>query len=328
MAKRDYYAVLGVDRSATEDEIKQAFRRLAREFHPDVNKAEEAQARFVEIQEAYAVLSDAEKRSKYDRLGHAGVEGSFGPGGPAASVEFDFGDLNSVFDAFFGGGGGGGPGGGARHRAGPERPRARRAEPVTTRYAIDVDFLVAVTGGTRALEIQRAGSTQRVDVQIPAGVRDGAKLRVRGVGHADPASPGTRGDLILTVSVKPHPLFRRGEPTRGEREADVYLDLPLTIEEATLGAKIEIPTPTGVATVSVPAGSASGRKIRLRGQGCASTPAGDLYAIAMIQSPDLSSSGQNPDDETRSALRRLAERTDVRSSGAWNAVSPADEPAS
>lgn len=312
MAKRDYYAVLGVQRSATDDEIKQSFRDLARRYHPDVNKDAGASEKFVEIREAYTVLSDPEKRSAYDRFGHAGVAGSggaAGPGGAAGSVEFDFEDLGSMFDAFFGGPGRS-PGGARQGGAGRKR---RSPGPSQTRHAIEVDFVTAVLGGQRELEIKRGSAVQKVNVSIPAGVAHGAKLRVRGVGHADPDAPGQRGDLILTVNVKPHPLFRRGESGRGEQPRDVYIELPLTIEEATLGASIDIPTPTGSATLSVPAGAASGRRLRLRGQGCQGTPAGDLYAVLMVCAPKI----ENPDDETKQVLQRLGQMTPVRESPDW-----------
>lgn len=317
MAKRDYYAVLGIDRGASEGDIKRAFRELARKFHPDVNKDPGAQERFVEIQEAYAVLSDAEKRSAYDRFGHSGVNAP--PGG--FKVDFDAEDLGSMFDAFFGGRGrspfgGGGPAGarGGTHRA------ARQPRPAETRHEISIDLLTAALGGKRTLEIKRGGASQSVDVSIPAGVENGAKLRVRGVGHADPMAPGQRGDIILTVNVKPHPLFRRGDASRGEQSRDLYLDLPITIGEAVSGAKIDVPTPTGTATLAVPAGASSGRKLRLRGQGCQTTPAGDLYAVLLIQPP--------PADELTEAdletLARLGRATSVRTGPHWPASARSD----
>lgn len=315
MAKKDYYAVLGVQRSATDDEIKRAFRDLARRYHPDVNKDEGASERFVEIREAYAVLSDPEKRAAYDRFGHAGVAGTGqpGPASGAAGFDFDLEDLGSMFDAFFGGG----PRAGTRRGEGG---RVRRnAGPAQTRHAIEIDFITAVLGGQRDLEIKRGGTVQKVSVTIPPGVTSGSKLRVRGVGHADPDAPGRRGDLILTVTVRDHPLFRRGEASRGEQPRDIYIDLPLTIEEATLGASIDIPTPSGSASLSVPAGAASGRRLRLRGQGCEGTPRGDLYAVVMIIPPKIDS----PDDETAEALRMLSRRTRVRDSQAWRDASRA-----
>ncbi len=320
MAKRDCYAVLGIERSASEDDIKRAFRDQARKYHPDVNKAEGAQERFVEIREAYAVLSDPEKRAAYDRFGHSAVNAPAG----GYSVDFDAEDLGSMFDAFFGGrgrspfGGGGagvgGVGGGAAHR-GP-----RRARPAETRHEITIDFLVAATGGKRTLEIKRGNATQSVDVTIPAGVEPGAKLRVRGVGHADPHAAGKRGDVILTVHIRSHPLFRRGEATRGEQSRDLYLDLPITIAEAVNGAKVDVPTPTGTATISVPPGASSGSKLRLRGQGCQTTPAGDLYAVLMIKPPPADAI----DAEDRAVIDRLGRATTVRGGAHWPASAGTD----
>ncbi|MEO0629813.1 MAG: DnaJ C-terminal domain-containing protein [Planctomycetota bacterium] len=318
MAKRDYYAVLGIERSANEDDIKRAFRDLARKYHPDVNDAEGAQERFVEIQEAYAVLSDPEKRQAYDRFGHSGVNAPAG----GYKVDFDAEDLGSMFDAFFGGrgrspfgGGGAGSGGpSAAHRAN------RRARPAETRHEITIDLLVSATGGKRTLEIQRGSTTQSIDVTIPPGVEPGAKLRVRGVGHADPLSPGKRGDVILTVHIRPHPLFRRGDAGRGEKSRDVYLELPVTFAEAVNGAKIDVPTPTGTATIAVPAGASSGSKLRLRGQGCQTTPAGDLYAVLMVKTPPA----EALTDADREVIDRLGANTIVREGGHWPASTPTD----
>ncbi|MEM0915871.1 MAG: J domain-containing protein [Planctomycetota bacterium] len=313
MAKRDYYAVLGIERSATEDDIKRAFRDLARKYHPDVNDSDGAQERFVEIQEAYAVLSDAEKRAAYDRFGHSGVNAPAG----GYKVDFDAEDLGSMFDAFFGGRNrspfGGGSGGGA-HRA------QRRARPAETRHEITIDFLVAATGGNRTLEIKRGNKTQSVDVTIPAGVEPGAQLRVRGVGHADPHAAGRQGDVILTVHIRPHPLFRRGDASRSEQPRDLYFDLPITIAEAINGAKVDVPTPTGTATIAVPPGASSGSKLRLRGQGCQTTPAGDLYAVLMIKPPPADAIT----DDDRAMIDRLGAVTRVRTDGHWPASASTD----
>jgi DnaJ-class molecular chaperone len=303
MAKRDYYAVLGVSRSATAEEIRRAFRELARRYHPDVNKDPAAQGRYLEVQEAYDVLSDAEKRASYDRFGHVGARGPGVGGGEGEGIGAE--ELGSMFEAFFGGRTRG-PFGGAEARPG------RRGKPAELRHEIEVDFLVAVLGGTREIEIRRGESTQRVSVTIPAGLESGSKLRVRGVGQSD-ALTGRAGDMILTVHVRPHGLFRRGEPGRGESAQDVYLELPVTIAEAALGGTVEIPTPTGRASVSVSAGAASGRRLRLRGQGCRGTPSGDLYAVIMVHPPPAGSL----DVESRALLERLGAATPVRESPQW-----------
>ncbi len=321
MAKRDHYEVLGITRTASEDEIKKAYRKLARQYHPDHNKEAGAQEKFVEIQDAYDTLSDPEKRKMYDRFGHAGQQGGFGGGGGqgraaprgGAQVEFDMDDLGSMFDSFFGGGGGGG-------RAAGQSPfgarSARRQQPKApdVRHSIEIDLPMSVTGGKRSIEIKHASKTETVEVTIPAGITSGTKLRVRGVGQADPARPGQRADLILTVNVSPHPLFRRGDPLKGEKPADVYLDLPITFAEAALGAEITVPTPTGSsASLAIPAGSTSGRQLRLKGQGSRSSPPGDLYLKLEIVPPP---SGAIT-DEARKLLENLGDETKVRSAPGW-----------
>lgn len=308
MAKRDYYAVLGLKRSASDDEIRRAFRDLARKHHPDLSRDPDAQARFVEIQEAYDVLSDAEKRAAYDRTGHAR------PGAARAAEGADIGidDFGAMVDAIFG------RRGGSPFSA--EGGSGRRSRPQHSRHEIEIDFITAVTGGSRTIELTRSGSTQAILVTIPPGITGGAKLRVRGVGHVDPGDPGSRADLILTINVRPHPIFRRGEPGRGEQERDVYFELPVTITEAALGANVAVPTPTGRAELSIPPGAASGRRLRLRGQGCHSTPPGDLYAVIMIHPPP--EAALTP--EARMVLTSLGDATPVRTGANWpSRVSPA-----
>lgn len=304
-APRDYYEVLGVSRSASADEIKKAHRRLARELHPDINKASDADERFSELQRAYEVLSDAEKRKTYDRFGHAGVDATVGggaasgwPGGASPRGTYtwsnvggrpsgrraggaggvsDF-DVGSIFEEMFGGGGGGaGSGFGGFGAQAKQRSRAARAPDINRE--IEIDFMKAVRGGTESLRIRRGGSMQTIDVKIPEAARDGAKLRIRGAG-APSDGAGSPGDLILTLKIKPHPIFRR------EGEHDIAVDLPLTIVEATLGAKVKVPTLDGSAQLTVPPGTSSGQRLRLKGQGAgADSKAGDLYAVVRIVAP-------------------------------------------
>lgn len=314
MASRDYYEVLGVARAATDEEIKKAYRKLARQYHPDQNKDPGAQAKFVEIQEAYDTLSDPEKRKLYDRYGHAGAQGGFGGAGGArpgggrggVEVEFDAEDLGSMFDSFFGGRAGGSPFGtrSARRQA-PKAP--------DTRHTIEIDLPTSVTGGTRTIEVRHATKTESVEVTIPPGITGGAKLRVRGVGQADPSRPGQRADLILTVNISPHALFRRGDAIRGEKPGDVYLDLPITFAEAALGATINVPTPTGTASLSVPAGSVSGKQLRLRGQGARTTPAGDMYVRLEIVPPPREAISE----AAKGVLEELGGATGVRLGPGW-----------
>lgn len=319
-SQRDYYEVLGVKSSATADEIRAAYRKLVRELHPDVNKAPDAAAKFNEVQQAYDVLSDEEKRRAYDRYGTGGPTNPFasgmgGPGGkrgtytwtnvgaPGAPGGSGFGDSDvaSVFEEIFGrAGGGAGPfGGQARARSRPTRGRDIQQD-------ISIDFMLAVRGGTQSLRVRRGGATQTIEVTIPAGTAEGAKLRMRGAGAPSP-NGGPPGDLILLVHIEPHPWFRRDG-------RDVLIDLPLSISEATLGATISVPTLSGRAEVTVPAGSSSGQRLRLRGQGLTSDDGqtGDLYVVIKIVPPkDLS-------EAEKSALRAIGEkRPSPRAGPAW-----------
>lgn len=278
MAKRDYYDILGVARTATQDEIKRAYRKLAKQHHPDQNKGDKAaEARFKEAQEAYAVLSDKQKREQYDRFGHAGP--GFAGGGPSGAgagggrtytwnanqgEPIDIGDLADIFDfSTFMGGGGGGRGGSpfegvfSRNRRTSRKPVAPAPD---VEYPVSLTFDRAIRGTKLELELKTEGrGTQRISVTIPEGVRNGQKIRVRGKG-----TPGhgnqPPGDLYVVVSVQPHPYFER----QGD---DIYLTAPVTIGEATLGAKIDLPTLDGTRTVTIPPGTPSGAKLRLAGLG-------------------------------------------------------------
>lgn len=309
----DYYATLGVARGATQDEIKSAYRRLARELHPDVNKAADAAAKFSRLQEAYEVLSDETKRSNYDRFGVAdpASSGPSGPGGRRGTYTWtnvggrpsqgqgdftDF-DIGSMFEEVFG-----------RQEpfntSGPSsrsRGRAQRGKDIE--HEIVIDFLEAVRGGARSMRVKRGSETQTIEVTIPAGVDEGTKLRMRGAGmpgsgHAPP------GDLIVTVRIAPHAIFRR-------EGFDVIFDLPLTIAEAALGASIRIPTLTGRAEITVPPGTSSGQRLRLKGQGIrGGSTQGDLLAVAKIVAPrELS-------EQDKAALRALADRLPPARAGA------------
>ena len=314
MARRDYYEVLAVPRTATDDEIKKAYRKLARQYHPDTNKDPGAQEKFVEIQEAYDTLSDPEKRRHYDQFGHAGPSAGFGGsgGGPrprgGAQVDFDVEDLGSMFDSFFGGGRGG------ESPFGTRTSRRQQPKAPDTRAAIEIDLATSVTGGSRSIEIKLPTKTETVEVTIPPGITTGTKLRVRGIGPADPARPGQRGDLILTVNITPHLLFRRGDPLKGEKPGDVYLDLPVTYAEAALGAEIRVPTPAGsTASMAIPPGSTSGKQLRLRGQGSRTSPPGDLYLRLEIVPPPSGAITE----ESRRTLQSLSDATPVRKGPGW-----------
>lgn len=324
MAERDYYEVLGVARSAGQDEIRKAYRKLAREHHPDVSKAPDAAKKFAEVQNAYDVLSDEQKRRLYDQHGEAGVKGP-PPGagdrawsGAARSQGFDFDpdELGSVFEAIFGGGArahaAGGTGGQRRgHRSG-RRPREAPEQP-PVEHEVRVSFLTAARGGKEHVRISAEGASKSIEVTIPPGIEDGAVLRVPGVVGGG-LGPGR--DLLLTIRTGAHPIFRRGEHAETGKGLDLYLDVPLTIAEATLGAAVAVPTLDGSAEVRVPAGTSSGRRLRLRGQGLrdARGGQGDLYGVVRIVPP----SGDDLTPAERAAIESAAGKTaGVRPSPPW-----------
>ncbi len=321
---RDYYETLGVKPAASAEEIRSAYRRLVRELHPDINKAPDAAARFNEVQQAYDILSDPEKRRAYDRFGAGGQTNPFaggmggGPGrkgtyswtnvGARGGTESGFGgggveggdfDAASIFEEIFGRGARGAAGvGGGDPFGGHARARSRptRGKDITQDHSID--FMLAVRGGIQTLRIRRGGVTQTMEVTIPMGVAEGAKLRMRGAGSPS-SSGGPPGDLILVIRIEPHPWFRR-------EGRDILLDLPLSITEATLGATAAVPTLSGRAEVTVPPGTTSGQRLRLRGQGVRTDDevTGDLYVCVRIVPPHVGELG--PED--RAALEALARR--------------------
>lgn len=278
----DYYETLGVPRTASVDEIRKAYRKLAREYHPDINKEPGAEDRFKQIAEAYEVLRDAEKREKYDRLGsnwRAGDPvpepegfGGAGFGGGAGGVHFTSGeDFSDFFESLFGGRPGAGPrrGGGG---FGGTIPRPGADHEAT----IDLTLQEAAAGGTRRLSLADGRS---YEVKIPLGAREGQRIRLAGEGGAG-VDGGPPGDLYLKVRIKPDPRFRR----EGD---DVHVDVPISPSEAALGAEVPVPTLTGTARVRVPAGSSTGRRLRLRDEGMPTRVGrhGNLYAHLQIVVP-------------------------------------------
>ncbi len=284
---RDFYEVLGVSRTATADELKSAYRKLARKHHPDRNPGDkEAETKFKEVAQAYDVLSDPKKREQYDRFGAdfehaAGMRGGPGAGttfrwgGPGgySSTEFDLNDAQSIFEQFFGSAGVGG-----RTRRGGRRA-SPFVQPEDEELPIDVDFLTAAKGGSVDVPIQRVDQNGKIEsrtlsVRVPAGIAEGARLSLRGQGSGG-------GDLHLKVHIRPHRFFRR----EGQ---NLIVESPLSVAEAILGAKIEVPSIDGAITLTIPPGTSSGARLRLRERGLPSTsggPRGDQYVEVKIIVP-------------------------------------------
>jgi curved DNA-binding protein len=288
---KDYYEVLGVPREASQDEIRLAYRKLARQYHPDLNRESDAEERFKELGEAYEVLSDPDKRERYDRVGTEwrAREGTSADGnfedfvdrqGFGGDVPFEFGEgaFSEFFERLFG------DGAGAR-TAGPLRGLDREA-------VLELSLEDALAGGRRRLSLQ---DDRSLDVNVPAGVRDGQLIRLANQG-APGRDGGPSGDLYLRVRLKPHRTFRR----RGD---DLDLDLPVAPWEAALGATLPVPTLTGTARVRVPAGSSSGRRLRLRGRGLPKRGGGhgDLHAIVKVTVP------KHLSEQERDLFEKLAE---------------------
>lgn len=343
MNKKDYYEVLGVSKTATDAEIKSAFRKLAKKYHPDVSTEENAAEKFKECQEAYAVLSDPQKRKQYDQFGHAAFEG--GAGGAGGFSNFDFGDMSDIFEDLFGGGFGGFGGfssarGNRRSSNGP-----RKGNDIL--YHMTIDFEEAAYGTKKDLNLdvidncpecdgkggfnsstcstcrgsgtvtseQRTmfgsfltkttcpdchgtGTTyekkcthchgdgkvkknKTITINIPAGIDTENRLRVAGKGEAG-INGGNPGDLYVEFTVKEHEFYERDDD-------DIYIELPLTITEAVLGTKKEVPTLYGNVNLTIPAGIQSGNKLRLKGKGIenvSSKRKGDMYVVAKVIIPE------------------------------------------
>lgn len=312
----DYYKTLGVAKSATSDEIRKAYRKLARENHPDANPKDKGAAeRFKKIQEAYDVLNDAEKRQMYDRFGPDFQK--MGPGGPGpgpgpggfggySSGPIDLGELFGQggidLGDFFGGAmGGGGPGAGTRRG----KRGGVRGEDI--RATVRVPFETAVNGGTVDVHLDRGGNAETLGVKIPAGVREGQIIRL-----AKQGNPGMRGgengDLLMQIAIDPHRYFRR-------EGSNLLLDVPITPSEAVLGTKVEIPTLSeGTVVMKVPAGTSSGAKLRLKGKGVIDPQTkqhGDQFAVIKIVLP------KNLSDADKKLYEQLAKNEPSVRNGLW-----------
>ena len=313
----DYYKTLGVRRDASQAEIQDAYRDMAKKYHPDANPDNAAAAKkFQAVQSAFDVLSDQKKRDLYDRYGSSfesmGAEGpggagawggwpgagAGGPGGGGFNAE------NIDFSQFFGerfgsqpgGAPGGGPGGGgvadffsqfrqagAGRQQARRRPRKQRGMDIT--HEMTVPFGTAIGGGKVQLAVQRqSGKTETITVSVPEGIESGKKIRLRGQGEPSPTG-GSSGDILLTIRVGPHKFFHR-------QGKNLHVKVPVTLAEAALGAKIDVPTPQGTVTLQIPAGSSSGTKLRIKGHGvlakgvaAKATDKGDLLAEIQITLP-------------------------------------------
>ena len=294
---RDPYQVLGIDRKADADTIRKAYRKLARQWHPDVNPDPGAAERFKEINAANDVLSDPNKRRMYDQFGEASTRPGFdahrargwsrGPGGDTGPI-----DLDDLLGSIFGGGGG----------AGGFEQRQRRRGP-DQQIDIQIDFMLTVTGGDRPVLVRRPdGEVQSLTVPIPAGAKDGGKVRLKGQG-LPPRGGGPCGDLIVRLSVAPHPHLERTDD-------DLVLEVPITVLEAVRGGSITVPTPTGDIRLTVPAGASNGMRLRVKGRGIQRKGRpGDLFVVLRPIVP------QSDDPEVIAAAERIesAYATDPRS---------------
>ena len=305
--ENDLYQILGVTKDADHEAIRKAYRKLARQNHPDLNPGDDAaEERFKRISRAWDVLSDAAKRRNYDEFGEVSLESgfdadaarkareSFGarfgsggrPGAGTSGGDFHFGDLDDLFGGVFSG-----PGGARRE----VRMRGSDVE-----AELELDFLEAVRGGEKRLSLRRpnpdgSAATQDITVRIPAGVAENGRLRIPGKGGSG-LGGGPAGDLWVTLRVRPHKIFER-------QGKNLSVDLPITVGEATLGCQVEVPTLDGRATLTIPAGTDSGARLRMRGKGVpdprGGTP-GDLLVRIQIRVP------RGLDDETRSAIEALS----------------------
>ncbi len=291
---RDPYSVLGVDRRADADTIRKAYRKLARKWHPDINREPGAEERFKEINAANEILGDPEKRRMWDRFGEASTRPGFDASrarswGGVGGMGGRGGDINveDLLGSFFGGGSG--------FERGPRRGADQQLD-------LTVDFLTTVLGGEQSVTIRRPdGRRETLDVPIPAGATDGGKVRLKGQG-LPPRGGGPCGDLLIRLEVRPHPLLERiGD--------DLELEVPITVLEAIRGGTITVPTPTGDIRLTVPAGVRSGKRLRVRGRGVQRRGAsGDLYVVLRPMVPAVD------DPEVLAAAERieLAYETDPR----------------
>ena len=288
---KDYYKIMGVARDVSQDELKRVYRRLARKFHPDVSKEKDAETRFKEVQEAYEVLKDPQKRAAYDQLGSNWRQGQQFTPPPEWSKNFDFGGsfgagggrddagFSDFFSSLFGGGGGG-----FRQQRGGARGFAAAGEDRVAKIQIDLED--AFRGASKTIELQTPQLDEEggvslkprtLKVTIPAGVVEGKRIRLTGQGSAGMGG-GPAGDLYLEISFRPHRLFKA-------EGRDITLTLPIAPWEAALGATVPTPTLAGQVELRIPAGAKAGQRMRLKGRGLPGTPPGDQYVELKIVTP-------------------------------------------
>ena len=304
MAKKDYYSVLGVRHDASDKEIKQIYRRLARQYHPDVNPGDiSAEQKFKEISEAYTVLSNPDSRKKYDRFGHQAFasgfdaaftrgtgfeEGQHGNFRDFFSGRGPFDGLNSLFEELWGGG---------RHHAQPGAVPGQDLE-----HTVELSFEEAVRGTTAQVQVtRRYGGGERLQVKIPPGVDTGSKVRLVGKGEAG-RHGGPSGDLYIVLRVRPHAYFTR-------QGHDILCEVPVTLSEALLGARIDVPTIDGRITMTLPAGTQNGQRFRLRDRGVPALQGGmrgDHYITVQVVLPD------KLDAQSRALLEAFAARNPLQ----------------
>jgi len=301
MDYKDYYKTLGVERKATQDEIKRAYRKLARKYHPDVSKEADAEVKFKDLGEAYEVLKDPEKRVAYDQLGSdwnsqqgfrpppdwgAGFEFHGAPQG--AGSQHDFSDF---FESLFGQ---------ARSPGGPGRGFHMQGEDHHAKILVNLED--SFHGASRSISLQMPDVTpdghvvskkRTLKVSIPKGIRQGQQIRLSGQGAKGRGS-GKAGDLYLEIEFNPHRYYR-------VEGADVYLELPVAPWEAALGANVKVPTPSGAIDLKIPANSKAGKKLRLKGRGIPAKTAGDLYVVLQIVLPPAD------DEKSRKIYKRMQE---------------------
>lgn len=300
MSKKDFYSILGVSRSATPEEIKKAYRKLALQYHPDKNPGDKkAEEKFKELSEAYDTLSDSKKKDMYDQFGHAGSQG-FGAGGPfggtggfggfggaGRSQSGNSGDpfqdiFGDVFGDIFGGARGAGAG---------QRTRRQQTKGTDLRYTLNVSFEDSALGAEKVISFmrQRGGKEEsaKLSVNVPAGVKEGQRLKLAGEGDTS-AGGGAAGDLYVIINIQEHPLFKRNEN-------DVTLDLPIMYTDAILGTNVEVPTLTGKAMIRIPPGTHSGQTFRLKGKGfpkLGGFGSGDMLVRVVVDTPQNISAKQ------------------------------------